>query len=418
MTTLKRATIKNYTAGTHRASVQIAGSLSVWLADVPVATDIPAADVVADRECAVLFFTDDNPDDAVIIAVYGAAPAAPPATGIAIEEDNATVHSAATTLDFTEPDSTITSVSGAEVDVNMGLYTLLAGRATPQTIHGGLAANNVLTLKGTSHGTTASARVDIVSSDLRIATNGKRIEASDGAERIRLQTANPHVVLTGATHMATGSTLTTGGVGVNLSPVTHAYANVGNTSTGVDSKIGMLVDMGSATGGPSASVIGVAGRALIRDAATSDSFGLDYIAGASGRSGTAVGARTAAFLSGSGQTLSYEGFHARGGTVILGTITLWKGFAVRDIPSSGITDVQPFYEDVARTGDSQGNRFRSNSQFGSTTGSFGGGDGVIGIRNAATNPGSNPSNGGVLYAESGALKWRGSGGTVTTIAAA
>jgi len=50
--------------------------------------------------------------------------------------------------------------------------------------------------------------------------------------------------------------------------------------------------------------------------------------------------------------------------------------------------------------------------------SLGGGVGVIGIHNAATSPTSNPSNGGVLYVESGALKYRGSSGTVTTIASA
>lgn len=49
---------------------------------------------------------------------------------------------------------------------------------------------------------------------------------------------------------------------------------------------------------------------------------------------------------------------------------------------------------------------------------FGGGAGVIGIQNAATVPSSNPSGGGVLYAEAGALKYRGSSGTVTTIAPA
>lgn len=47
---------------------------------------------------------------------------------------------------------------------------------------------------------------------------------------------------------------------------------------------------------------------------------------------------------------------------------------------------------------------------------FGGGKGVIGIGNRALVPGSNPIGGGVLYAESGALKWRGSSGTVTQIA--
>src|SRR4029450_381544 len=74
MTTLKRATIKSYNPTTHRAAVQIAGSLSVWLNDVRVATDIPPPAIVPGRECAVLFFTDDNPDDGVILAVHGAAP--------------------------------------------------------------------------------------------------------------------------------------------------------------------------------------------------------------------------------------------------------------------------------------------------------------------------------------------------------
>ncbi|MGH9203011.1 MAG: hypothetical protein ACRD2A_17435, partial [Vicinamibacterales bacterium] len=75
MTTIKRATIKAYNGATHKATVQIAGSLAVWLADVPVATDIAGGEVVAGRDCAVLFFTDDNPDDAVVLTIHGAAPA-------------------------------------------------------------------------------------------------------------------------------------------------------------------------------------------------------------------------------------------------------------------------------------------------------------------------------------------------------
>jgi len=47
-------------------------------------------------------------------------------------------------------------------------------------------------------------------------------------------------------------------------------------------------------------------------------------------------------------------------------------------------------------------------------GSFGGGVGVLGVLNATTVPNTNPTGGGVLYAEAGAGKWRGSGGTVTT----
>jgi len=51
-----------------------------------------------------------------------------------------------------------------------------------------------------------------------------------------------------------------------------------------------------------------------------------------------------------------------------------------------------------------------------TTDQFGTGTRVIGLANATANPSTNPTGGGVLYADAGALKWRGSSGTVTTIA--
>lgn len=47
---------------------------------------------------------------------------------------------------------------------------------------------------------------------------------------------------------------------------------------------------------------------------------------------------------------------------------------------------------------------------------FGNGAGVIGLANVSTAPTTNPSGGGVLYVEGGALKYRGSSGTVTTLA--
>jgi len=56
-------------------------------------------------------------------------------------------------------------------------------------------------------------------------------------------------------------------------------------------------------------------------------------------------------------------------------------------------------------------------QFGNGGTDHGGGTGcMIGIDNATAVPTTNPTNGGILYVEAGALKWRGSGGTVTTIA--
>lgn len=53
-----------------------------------------------------------------------------------------------------------------------------------------------------------------------------------------------------------------------------------------------------------------------------------------------------------------------------------------------------------------------------TSSEFGSGKGVVGIKNAATVPSTNPTGGGVMYTEGGALKYRGSSGTVTVIAVA
>lgn len=88
MTTIKRGTIRSYDSAVHEASVQVAGSLAVYLPAVPVATDIPAAAVVSGRECGIVFFTDDDPADAVVVTVHGANPPASPA-GTRIEDADA-----------------------------------------------------------------------------------------------------------------------------------------------------------------------------------------------------------------------------------------------------------------------------------------------------------------------------------------
>lgn len=48
----------------------------------------------------------------------------------------------------------------------------------------------------------------------------------------------------------------------------------------------------------------------------------------------------------------------------------------------------------------------------------GGGVGVMGIGNVVVAPSTTPAGGGILYVEGGALKWKGSSGTVTTVAPA
>lgn len=58
----------------------------------------------------------------------------------------------------------------------------------------------------------------------------------------------------------------------------------------------------------------------------------------------------------------------------------------------------------------------SSGNLGIRSTSYGGGAGVIAIANRGTAPSTNPSGGGIIYVESGALKYRGSSGTVTTLA--
>jgi hypothetical protein len=105
--------------------------------------------------------------------------------------------------------------------------------------------------------------------------------------------------------------------------------------------------------------------------------------------GPAAATGNNAALYGDGSTFTYLNV-ATGGSV---------GFLVNDATFLGIWDASGF-------------------QLFSSTKSFGSGTGVLGITNAAVAPTTNPTGGGILYSEGGALKWRGSSGTTTTIAAA
>lgn len=67
---LKRGTLKSFDANAYKATVQVAGSLAVWLDGVAVARNIPTAEMVVGRSCALVFFDPGNPQDCVVIAVY------------------------------------------------------------------------------------------------------------------------------------------------------------------------------------------------------------------------------------------------------------------------------------------------------------------------------------------------------------
>ncbi len=67
---IKRGIIKGFDSGTYKATVQIAGSLSVWLNEVAVARNVASAEMVVGRRCAIIFFDETNPGDTVVVGVY------------------------------------------------------------------------------------------------------------------------------------------------------------------------------------------------------------------------------------------------------------------------------------------------------------------------------------------------------------
>jgi len=67
---IRKAKIISEDAGAHTLTVQIAGSISVWLEDIPAAKDIDFALCAPGDNCAVLFLDPNNPADAVVIATW------------------------------------------------------------------------------------------------------------------------------------------------------------------------------------------------------------------------------------------------------------------------------------------------------------------------------------------------------------
>jgi hypothetical protein len=175
---IRKAIIKSYDPEAHKATVQIAGSLGVWLDGIRVATDIPAADVVAGRQCTVLFLDPSNQDDAVVITIQGAMPSGG--------------GGGATT--FTALTDTPTSYSGAALRlprVNSG--------ETALEFHDPYAAAH------------AWAALQTFNAGIKLAAS-QQIQDSGGTGRILLATAAPHVTLTGTSRVG-GIDLASGVIG-------------------------------------------------------------------------------------------------------------------------------------------------------------------------------------------------------------
>ncbi|SVD16978.1 uncharacterized protein METZ01_LOCUS369832, partial [marine metagenome] len=97
---------------------------------------------------------------------------------------------------------------------------------------------------------------------------------------------------------------------------------------------------------------------------------------------------------------------ANGGTILMTTIMDAEGAWSYNSPTDEVFAIDPTNRRVG-PGSSTGINLAWN------TVQFGGGNGVIALGNADTVPASTPSGGGVIYTEGGALKYKGSSGTVT-----
>ncbi len=67
---LRKGVLRSFNSGDYTAVVQLAGSYKVYLEDVPVARNVPAAEMTAGRKVAVAFFDEHNAREAVVIGVY------------------------------------------------------------------------------------------------------------------------------------------------------------------------------------------------------------------------------------------------------------------------------------------------------------------------------------------------------------
>ena len=67
---IKKAILRSFDSGNYTATIQISGSGKTYLEDVPVARNLPVAEMSVGRELAVIFFDAHNVKDAVVIAVY------------------------------------------------------------------------------------------------------------------------------------------------------------------------------------------------------------------------------------------------------------------------------------------------------------------------------------------------------------
>lgn len=67
---IKKAELKSFNTTSYTATVRLADGYKVYLEDVAVARNVASGEMVAGRKVTVLFFDENSPKEAVIMAVY------------------------------------------------------------------------------------------------------------------------------------------------------------------------------------------------------------------------------------------------------------------------------------------------------------------------------------------------------------
>ena len=235
---IAKAIIKTYTAGTHKADVQLVGSHPTLLSALRVATDIPAADVVAGRQCTVLFLDPANQDDAVIITIQGALPS---------------------------------GGGGGTTD-----HAALTNLAYASAAHTGFAGTGV---------TNTFAALQTFNAGLQLAAS-QQVQDSGGTGRILLATALPHVTLTGDLRLGS-----TAGIGTN--PADGITLNIRATGTFTSNIIiGEILTSSLTLNAANISATALHGQAIVvigaNQSGTTTITGLDFQAGMSSGAGKTV----------------------------------------------------------------------------------------------------------------------------------
>jgi hypothetical protein len=67
---IKKAELKSFNATNYTATVRLSEGYKVFLEDVTVARNLASVEMTTGRNVAVIFFDENSPKEAVVIAVY------------------------------------------------------------------------------------------------------------------------------------------------------------------------------------------------------------------------------------------------------------------------------------------------------------------------------------------------------------